>query len=67
MGIYLGSIPVGFTISMLDPASEFQIWKTLDMTNASMLGGAVPSDSDYEEAYVAYKNLVEIILGGLNG
>lgn len=67
MGVYLGRIPVGFTISMLDPASEFQIWKTLDMTNASMLGGDVPSDSDYEEAYIIYKKLVETILGGLNG
>ena len=67
MGVYLGKLPVGVVISMLDPASEFQIWKTMDLTDVNMSGGEVPSDSDYEEAYVAYKNLVEIILGGLNG
>ena len=67
MGVYLGRIPVGFTISMLDPASEFQIWKTLDIIDANMRGGNVPSDSDYEESYVIYKKLVETILGGLNG
>ena len=65
MGVYLGSIPVGVVVSMLDPASEFQIWKTIDMTEANLRGGYVPTDSEYEQAYEVYKSLVEIILGGL--
>lgn len=66
MGVYLGSIPVGITLSLLDPLSDKHIWQAIDIMEANLDGHVVFTDEEYADFYERYVRIVSVVLGGVD-